>query len=63
MPDRTGLASARGNVLVQARSLCAALRGLAAMRALVRSSQRLEAYLPRGRRADWDAAEARVYGR
>ena len=55
-------ASALGNVLVQARALGVPLPDLDAMRALVRSTHELRRYEPQGKPADWDAAEARVYG-
>lgn len=52
-------AAALGNGLVQARTLGADLPDLAAMRALIRSTQRVRRYEPR-RDLDWDAAERRV---
>ena len=68
--DATGLpvlagpaeATALGNMLVQARALRAAPADLAGMRALVRSTQPLQAYAPSGDAAAWAAAEARVTG-
>jgi sugar (pentulose or hexulose) kinase len=68
--DATGLpvlagpaeATALGNILVQARALGAAPDDLAGMRALVRATQRLQAYAPSGDAAAWAAAEARVTG-
>jgi rhamnulokinase len=51
-------AAALGNVLVQARSLGADLPDLAAMRALIRSTQPLAWYHPDDVDADWEAAEA-----
>lgn len=51
-------AAAMGNVLVQARSLGADLPDLAAMRALVRRTQQVRRYSPRG--GDWTAAELRL---
>ena len=68
--DATGLpvlagpaeATALGNMLVQARALGAAPGDLAGMRALVRSTQPLQAYTPSGDTAAWAAAEARVTG-
>jgi rhamnulokinase len=53
-------ATALGNVLVQARTLGAALPDLAAMRALVRETQPPRRYSPSGRDFGWDAAEARL---
>ena len=55
-------ASALGNVLVQARALGAPLPDLAAMRALVAATHPLRRFEPRGGTAQWDAAEARVFG-
>lgn len=55
-------ASALGNVLVQARTLGADLPDLEAMRALVAATHDVRRFEPRGRRADWAAAEARVFG-
>jgi rhamnulokinase len=55
-------ASALGNVLVQARALGVPLPDLEAMRSLVRATHELRRYEPHGDAADWDAAEARVYG-
>ncbi|MEQ0565549.1 rhamnulokinase family protein [Amycolatopsis sp. NEAU-NG30] len=54
-------AAALGNVLVQARALGEDLPDLAAMRALVRETQEIRRYEPRGT-ADWAAAEARLRG-
>jgi len=53
-------AAALGNVLVQARSLGEPLPDLAAMRALLRRTQRLRTYEPNGVSGDWDAAEKRL---
>jgi rhamnulokinase len=53
-------AAALGNVLVQARTLGAALPDLAAMRDLVRRTHELHRFEPRPGAAAWDAAEARV---
>jgi rhamnulokinase len=55
-------ATAIGNVLVQARALGVAPGDLDGMRALVRSTQPLRRYRPRGRGVDWHAAERRVVG-
>lgn len=55
-------ASALGNVLVQARTLGAQLPDLQSMRALVASTHEVRRYEPRGRSADWRAAETRVFG-
>ena len=55
-------ASALGNVLVQARTLGARLPDLEAMRALVAGTYDVRRYEPQGRGADWQAAEARVFG-
>jgi len=55
-------ASALGNVLVQARTLGAPLPDLEAMRALVAATHEVRRYVPRGYRADWQAAETRVFG-
>jgi rhamnulokinase len=55
-------ASALGNVLVQARTLGAHLPDLEAMRALVAGTHNVRRYEPAGRGADWQAAEARVFG-
>ena len=52
-------ASALGNVLVQARALGVDLPDLAAMRALVRRSQRVRRFEPR-RDVDWAGAERRL---
>ncbi len=55
-------ASALGNVLVQARMLGAHLPDLEAMRALVAGTHEVRRYEPAGRGAEWQAAEARVFG-
>ena len=55
-------ATALGNVLVQARTLGAPLSDLATMRALLRATQDLQQYEPRGDAAAWQAAEVRIYG-
>jgi rhamnulokinase len=54
--------AALGNVLVQARTLGASVPDLAAMRTLLRETQEVRRYEPRGTTAPWDAAEARVFG-
>jgi sugar (pentulose or hexulose) kinase len=54
--------TALGNVLVQARTLGAPVSDLGAMRALLRATQDLQRYEPRGDAAAWDAAEVRIYG-
>ena len=54
--------TALGNVLVQARTLGAPLSDLATMRALLRATQDLQRYEPRGDAAAWQAAEVRIYG-
>ncbi|MEV1026689.1 rhamnulokinase family protein [Streptomyces sp. NPDC050264] len=54
-------AAALGNVLVQARA-DGLLGDRAAMRRLVADTQPLTRYAPRGDRAEWAAAEARVAG-
>lgn len=53
-------AAALGNVLVQARTLGAALPDLASMRDLVRRTHELHRFEPRPGGAVWDAAEARL---
>ncbi|WP_326837934.1 rhamnulokinase family protein [Amycolatopsis rhabdoformis] len=53
-------AAALGNVLVQARALGADLPDLAAMRRLIRETQPLRRYEPRG--GNWAAAEERLSG-
>jgi sugar (pentulose or hexulose) kinase len=53
-------ASAIGNVLVQARALGAAPAGLDGMRALVRESQPLRRFEPRGDGSRWRAAARRL---
>ncbi|GGS94616.1 carbohydrate kinase [Planobispora rosea] len=55
-------ATALGNVLVQARAAGAAGPGLADLRALVRQTQDLVRYEPRGGARAWAAAEARLDG-
>lgn len=53
-------ATALGNVLVQARAAGAAGGDLAALRALLRATQRVERYEPSGDGREWAAAEARL---
>ena len=53
-------ATALGNVLVQARSAGAVGGDLASMRALLRATQRVVRYEPRGNAQEWAAAEARL---
>ena len=55
-------AAALGNVLVQARGLGVLSGGLPELRALLRTTQDAQLYLPRaGSEAAWDAAEDRVH--
>ncbi|GAA3441395.1 rhamnulokinase [Planomonospora venezuelensis] len=53
-------ATALGNVLIQARAAGAAGPGLPELRALVRDTQHLIRYEPRGDSSSWAAAEARL---
>ena len=53
-------ATALGNVLVQARARGAGRRDLAAMRAVLRATQRIVRYEPCGDEREWAAAEARI---
>ena len=53
-------AAALGNVLVQARRAGLVGPDLVSMRALLRSTQRIRRYDPRGDTGDWDAAAARL---
>ncbi|MEN3270553.1 rhamnulokinase family protein [Pseudonocardia sp.] len=53
-------ATALGNVLVQARSAGVVGGDLAAMRALLRKTQQVVRYGPRGNGSEWAAAEARL---
>ncbi|MFC7529911.1 rhamnulokinase family protein [Actinoplanes sp. GCM10030250] len=53
-------ATALGNLLVQARAAGAVEGGLDAMRALVRETQRIVRYEPRGDASAWDDAAARA---
>ncbi|MFC3989272.1 hypothetical protein [Actinoplanes siamensis] len=54
--------TALGNLLVQARAAGVASGGLDAMRALVRQTQQIVRYEPRGDDAPWRDAAARVRG-
>ena len=54
-------ATALGNVLVQARALGAVGPDLRALRALLRATQPLRRYEPRGNLRAWDAAERRLF--
>jgi rhamnulokinase len=53
-------ATAIGNILVQARALGAAAGDLPGMRALIRATQPLHRYTPRGSSKAWEQADARV---
>jgi rhamnulokinase len=53
-------AAALGNALVQARALGAAPADLDGMRALVRETQQLRRFEPRGDRSPWQAAQRRL---
>ncbi|MGC4815260.1 rhamnulokinase [Micromonospora sp. DT228] len=55
-------ATALGNVLVQARAAGTIGGDLSALRALLRETQHLVRYEPRGHQAAWRAAEARLGG-
>ena len=55
-------ATAIGNILMQARALDVVGDDLSSMRALVRATQPLRHYRPRGRPAAWAAAAERVAG-
>jgi sugar (pentulose or hexulose) kinase len=55
-------ATALGNILVQARTAGAVHGDLPALRALLRETHHLVRYEPRGDRAAWAAAEARMGG-
>jgi rhamnulokinase len=55
-------AAALGNVLVQAQAAGAVDVELAAVRGLVRSTQRLRSYAPQGDASAWSTAAARVRG-
>ncbi|MEV6302790.1 rhamnulokinase family protein [Actinoplanes sp. NPDC051861] len=54
-------ATALGNLLVQARAAGVVEGGLDALRALVRQTQRIVRYEPRGDEAAWSAASARAW--
>jgi rhamnulokinase len=53
-------ATAIGNVLIQARTLGAVGPDLAALRSLVRHTQPVRRYEPRGHQAPWSAAASRL---
>lgn len=53
-------ATAIGNILVQARALGAVADDLGGMRALVRATQPLRRYRPRGDTAAWESAGQRI---
>jgi rhamnulokinase len=53
-------ATAIGNVLIQARTLGAVGPDLAALRSLVRRTQPVRRYEPRGDQGPWAAAAARL---
>jgi rhamnulokinase len=53
-------ATALGNVLVQARTAGSISGDLSALRALLRQTQQIVRYEPRGERAAWDAVERRL---
>ncbi|MFR9780690.1 rhamnulokinase [Micromonospora sp. MS34] len=55
-------ATALGNILVQARAAGAIDGDLAALRAVLRQTQRIVRYEPRGDEATWRAAETRMGG-
>jgi rhamnulokinase len=55
-------ATALGNALVQARALGAVHGDLTALRGLLRTTQQLTRYEPRGDERAWVAAEQRVRG-
>ncbi|HEU4350225.1 MAG TPA: rhamnulokinase, partial [Actinoplanes sp.] len=54
-------ATALGNVLVQARAAGVISGGLSAMRAVLRETQEIRRYEPRGDEADWRALESRLW--
>lgn len=53
-------ATALGNVLIQARALGAVGDDLTALRSLLRATQQIRRYEPRGNQTEWAAAAARV---
>jgi rhamnulokinase len=55
-------ATALGNVLVQARAAGVISGGLPAMRAVLRETQEIRWYEPRGDKTDWAALESRLWG-
>jgi sugar (pentulose or hexulose) kinase len=55
-------ATALGNVLVQARAAGVVGPDLAALRAVLRETQKIERHEPRGNEREWAAAEARLGG-
>ncbi|MFC0032582.1 FGGY-family carbohydrate kinase [Micromonospora chaiyaphumensis] len=55
-------ATALGNILVQARAAGAIDGDLVAVRAVLRRTQRIVRYEPRGGEATWRAAETRMGG-
>jgi rhamnulokinase len=56
-------AAALGNVLVQARAVGAVPGDMAGLRALLRRTQQVRRYEPRGRSSAWDDAERRLHPR
>ncbi|HET6530537.1 MAG TPA: rhamnulokinase family protein [Actinoplanes sp.] len=55
-------ATALGNVLVQARAAGAVSGDLSALRAVLRETQQIRRYEPRGDETDWAACESRLWG-
>jgi sugar (pentulose or hexulose) kinase len=55
-------ATALGNVLVQARTAGMVDGGLPAMRAVLRETQEIRRYEPRGNEEEWRALESRLWG-
>ena len=55
-------ATALGNVLVQARATGTISGDLSALRAVLRETQEIQRYEPRGSAADWQALESRLWG-